>query len=91
MHAVLRKIFAPILNLFEKGESEYIYKPSDRIILMVVGALMLLLASGSLALVAGGLTGGLLPGVVFLVVALVCLVVSALGTDEAVATIWKSK
>ncbi len=90
MHAVLRKIFAPILNLFEKGESEYIYKPSHRIILMVVGALMLL-ASGSLALVAGGLTGGLLPGVVFLAVALVCLVVGALGTDEAVATIWKSK
>ncbi|WP_221798795.1 hypothetical protein [Oceanobacter mangrovi] len=92
MYLLLRKIFAPLLNIFEKGEGEYLYKPSYRLILMVMGALFTLLACGSLALViAADMFGGLLPGVVFLTVGTVCLVVGALGTDAAVARIWKNK
>jgi len=92
MYGLLRKIFSPLLNIFENGEGEYLYKPSHRIILLVMGALFMILASASLAaVIAMGLMGALLPGVVFFVVGLVSVVVAALGTDAAVARIWKSK
>lgn len=35
--------------------------------------------------------GGLIPVAVFLAVGLVCEVVGALGSDKAVARMWKSK
>jgi len=41
----LRKLFSPILNLFESGQSEYVYKKSHRVILIVMGLLFNGLAS----------------------------------------------
>jgi hypothetical protein len=88
----LQQLFAPLLNLFEKGEGEYSYKPSFRRILLVVGYLFLVIASGALYVaVKAAMWGGLLPGSIFLIAGLVCLIVGLLGSDRAVAQIWKSK
>ncbi len=92
MKEFLRKICSPILSPFESGDDNYAYRPSHRKILIVVGALFLVLAMGALAAtLVAELYGGLIPVVVFLAVGLVCEVVGALGSDKAVARMWKSK
>ncbi|MDO6683252.1 MULTISPECIES: hypothetical protein [unclassified Oceanobacter] len=92
MKTQLRKLFAPLLNLFEKGTGEYAYKPSFRKILLAVGCLFLVISSGSLYVaIRAAIWGGLLPGIVFFTVSIVCLIVGFLGSDRAVAQIWKSK
>lgn len=92
MKAMFRKIFAPILNVFEKGEGEYVYKPLNRKILIVIGVLFLGLASAVAYLSVGqDELGFFIPVLVFSAVALVTLVVGLLGTDRAVAKIWGNR
>ena len=92
MKEFLRKVFSPILNPFESGDDNYAYRPSHRKILIVVGALFLVLSTGAAAgTVVAELYGGLIPVAVFLAVGLVCEVVGLLGSDKAVARMWKSK
>jgi len=92
MKDLLKRIFWPILGMFETGEPAVNYKPSHRMILVVVGLLfvVLSLASAASALASGEL-GGLIPIVVFLGVATVVLVVGTLGSDSAVCKIWGRK
>jgi len=88
----LRKVFSPILNPFEAGDDNYVYRPSHRKILIVVGTLFLVLATGAMAAtLVAEMYGGLIPAAVFLAVGLVCEVVGLLGSDKAVARMWKSK
>ena len=89
----LRKLFAPLLNIFENSEGEFVYKPMNRIILIVM------------ALLFGGLTvglivitkqmelgwGALIPVSVFSAVSLFCLIIGGLGSDQAVARVWGSR
>lgn len=92
MKEFLQKVFSPILNTFENGDDDYAYRPSHRKILIVVGALFLVLSAGALAAtLVAEMYGGLIPVAVFLAVGLVCEVVGALGSDKAVARMWKSK
>lgn len=88
----LRSLFAPLLNIFERGDEPFIYKKSHRIILIVVGSLFLFL---TLLLIGLGLTFGmasvLIPGVVFFSVGLTTIVIGGLGTDRAVSKIWGNK
>lgn len=90
-----RLIFKPILSLFEKGEEPYAYRPSQRYILLACSVLFLFLAGISLyfGLNAGGAggAGAYIPAIVFFLVGLVCLVVSVLGNERAVAKIWGGK
>jgi len=92
MKAVLRKAFSPILNTFEKGTTDYEYRPSHRKILIVIGILFSMLCGFIILLTKGAEgMGFLIPVVVFGGVSLVTLVVGLLGTDEAVANIWNSR
>lgn len=92
MKASLRRIFAPVLSNFESSENKYAYKPSHRKILIIVGALFLMLAMiGVFISLVAAQAGGLIPSIVFFLVGLVCEVVGLLGTDTAVANIWKSR
>tara|TARA_R110001592_G_scaffold355488_1_gene656237 strand:- start:65 stop:343 length:279 start_codon:yes stop_codon:yes gene_type:complete len=92
MKDTLRKLFAPILNLFEGGDEPFNYRPSHRNILLAVGSLFLFLCIIFLYFgsVAGG-AGAYIPTVVFALVSIFCLVVGVLGSDRAVAKIWGSK
>jgi drug/metabolite transporter (DMT)-like permease len=92
MHALLRTLFAPLLNILEKGDEPYGYKPSHRKILLAVGTMFLFLAGVSLffGMIAGGV-GAFVPAVVFFLVSVVCIVVGAVGSERAVAKLWGSR
>jgi len=92
MKNTLRKLFAPVLDYFETDDNEYAYKSSHRLILIVVGALFLVLALfGAFIAVVAGQFGGFIPTLVFFLVGAVCEIVGLLGTNQAVANIWKSR
>jgi len=92
MKAHLKKVFAPVLNIFETGEGEYKYKGSYRTILIAVGALFLLLSLVSLAAAFyTAQAGAWLPFIVFFVAGSVCEIVGFLGSDRAVAKIWGNR
>ncbi|MBU2916374.1 hypothetical protein KO505_00190 [Psychrosphaera sp. F3M07] len=92
MKAVMRKVFAPILNHFESGEEEISYKKSHRTILLVVGVLFLVLSSLSAFAAVYAMQGAAaIPIIVFFAIGLVCFVIGFLGTDRAVAKIWGNK
>lgn len=87
----LQKIF-PILNIFENDEEPYNYKSIHRKILIVIGILFSCLAIGVffIAPAEAGL-GILFPVIVFLAAGIVSLVVGFLGSDRAVAKIWRNR
>jgi hypothetical protein len=92
MKDVFRKIFQPILNIFESGNDEYNYKASHRKILLAVGVLFLFLSTASAYFaISSAQFGGLIPVAVFFGIGFVCEVVGLLGTDRAVAKMWGSR
>ncbi|KXJ52515.1 hypothetical protein WNY58_07995 [Neptuniibacter pectenicola] len=92
MKTRLRKLCAPILNIFESGEGEYSYKASHRKILMYMGLLFFVLSTFSgIAAIASEQLGGLIPILVFFLIGVVCVIVGFLGSDRAVAKIWGSR
>ena len=92
MKNMLRRIFSPILKLFESGDEPYISKPLNRKILIVIGVLFSGLVSVVIYLSYDkGELGYLVPVVVFSGVALVALVIGFLGNDRAVAKIWGNR
>jgi hypothetical protein len=92
MEKIVRRIFQPILRIFESGDGEYRYETSHRKILIAMGVLFLALSTVSavLAIISSQL-GGLIPFLVFFMIGLVCEVVGLLGSNRAVAKIWGSK
>lgn len=92
MKSAIRKLVSPILDFFESGDGEYLYRKSHRLILKVVGGLFLFLAMVSaLTGLAASLPGALVPVLVFLAVGVISLVVGFMGNDRAVARIWGSR
>lgn len=88
----LRNLFSPILNPFETGGTEYIYRKSHRSILKFVGFLFLFLSLGSVyASIQASTLGGAIPSIIFLLIGLVCEIIAFLGSDRAVANIWKRR
>ncbi|WP_461481971.1 hypothetical protein [Porticoccus sp.] len=88
----MRKLFSPVLGYFESGNGEYAYRESHRKILVALGGLFLLLSFGSLyASIVAAKPAGALPVTIFFLVGSVCEIVGLLGSNRAVAKIWKSK
>lgn len=92
MKVLMRKVFSPILNLFETGVEPTNYKPSHRLVLNVVGLLFLVL-SGSTGYAASlnNDLGFYIPVVIFFGLGFVTLIVGTLGTNSAVAKMWGAK
>ena len=89
MKSILRSFFSPILNIFEKGDDAYAYKPLNRKILIFMGLIFAGLTVLVLKFTPEGVgIGALIPVVVFGLVALVTLVVGFLGNERAVSKIW---
>ncbi|BFM18270.1 hypothetical protein R50073_44530 [Maricurvus nonylphenolicus] len=94
MKSLLRQVCAPVLTIFESGDGDYAYKPSHRIVLIVMGCLFSGLAAMVVALMllgSGGDPGYAIPALVFGGAGLVSLIVGTLGNDRAVAKIWGSR
>lgn len=92
MKTAWRKLFSPILDYFESGDGDYIYKSSHRKILLFMGGLSFFLSLISLiaAIVAAQLAG-FLPILIFFIGGFICLIIGLLGSDHAVAKLWGSK
>ena len=90
MKHVLRRLFFPILALFESDTGAYDYKSSHRKVLFIMGCLFTGLATLVAFLAKGEDPGYLLPVFVFGGVGLISLIVSLIGEDRAVAKIWGS-
>ena len=92
MKNIVRKLCSPILNMFESDEDEYDYRKSHRTILLVLGGLCFIIASVSFFFtLKTGEFAGIIPISVFFITGLVCEIVGLLGSDKAVARIWKRK
>lgn len=92
MKILLQKLFSPVLAPFENTEGDYAYKASHRKVLIILGLLFLAISLASLLLsVKFSEPGGLIPILVFMAIGMVCEVVGLLGSDRAVAKIWKNK
>ncbi|WP_211085001.1 hypothetical protein [Marinomonas profundi] len=88
----MRKLCSPVLKMFESGEGDYDYKSSYRTILIVLGGLCFVIASISMMMtLATGEAAGVIPIMLFLLTGLVCEIVGFLGSDRAVARIWKRR
>lgn len=90
MKSLFRSMFSPVLNIFESGNGEYLYKKSHRIILIIMGVLFTGLASLVYILSEGKDMGNLLPVLVFGGTGLLSLLIGFIGKDRAVAKIWGS-
>mgnify|MGYP005854716219 CR=1 FL=1 len=92
MKKTLLKIFSPILNSLENSEGHYEYSPSHRIVLKVMGLLFILLGGVGLyfSILANQLAG-LFPVMLFTIIGLICLAVAYLGSDKAVAKLWRNR
>lgn len=92
MKQMLRKLFSPVLNVFESGDEEYAIKPLSRKILIVISVLFSALATAVFYLTpADSDTGYYLPVIIFGTIAVIGFIVGLLGTDRAVAKIWGSR
>ncbi len=87
----MRKLFSPILKCFESGTDPFVYKPSHRMALIVMGFLFSGLAMLVFMLAQGEQWGYFLPVLVFGGSGLLSLLVGFMGSDRAVAKIWGSK
>ena len=91
MKAALRILFRPLLNPLEKTEGKFVYKPSHRVILLVMSSLFIFLASLSWFLSPDGALEYLFPVLVFGGAGLIGVIVGTLGEDVAVARLWGSR
>ena len=92
MKTQLRKIFWFILRIFESGDEPYVYKPLNRIVLVVVGFLFIALSMITVffSIDTEGY-GFLIPVVVFFTVGFISIIVGFLGSDRAVSKIWGNR
>jgi len=88
---LLRKIFSPILKIFESGTDAYAYKPSHRIILIIMGSMFSALATLVFLFAQGEDPVYLLPVLIFGSLGATSLLVGFIGTERAVEKIWSSK
>lgn len=88
MRSLFRSLFAFILTPFEASTGAYVYKPSHRYVLIVIGVLFSSLGLGVVLVAQGRELASLFPALVFGAVGLVALLIGILGEDRAVAKIW---
>ncbi|WP_319379802.1 cysteine-rich outer membrane protein [Thiomicrorhabdus sp.] len=88
----LRTLFAPLLNPLEHGDDDFIYKPSHRTILVIMGVIFLILASVALFFAFKvDQMAVLIPTLVFASIGCVSLIVATVGNDKAVSKIWRNR
>lgn len=92
MKTLILKLFSPLLESLENAEGDYQYSPSHRKILKVMGYLFVGLSFVTMYFVLQiEKWAGLLPFFLFSGIGLTCLVVAFLGSDKAVAKLWRNR
>ncbi len=91
MKQLLRKIFFPILTVFESGEEEFVYKSTHRTILLFLGFMFSGMSIMVYYVAQGKDPGYYLPVIIFGVIGFVSFIIGFLGTDRAVSKIWGTR
>lgn len=92
MRTALTKLFSPILSPLENAEGEYAYSPSHRTVLKIMGFLFMFIAAVGLYFsLKIDLLEGLFAVVIFGGIGIWCEIVAFLGSDKAVAKIWRNR
>jgi len=91
MKQSLRLLFKPLLDYFESGTGDFAYKPSHRVILLVMSGMFIGLATAALLLMPETDYGYLFPVVIFGGTGCLGLIIGCLGKHRAVAKIWGSR
>ena len=91
MKQILRALFSPILNYFESGTEEFVYKSSHRAILIFIGCLFSGLAIAVFWVAQGKDPGYFLPVIIFGVIGFISFLIGFIGSDRAVAKIWGTR
>ena len=91
MKNLFRKAFGFVLNPLESGNDPYVYKPSHRVILVVMSFMFIGLASLVFVIMPEADPSYWLPVIVFGGAGTLGLVVAGLGEDRAVAKLWGSR
>lgn len=91
MKQQLRTLFSPILNFFESGTEDFVYKASHRTVLIFIGCLFSGLSIAVFMVAQGKELGYFFPVLIFAGIGFVSLLVGIVGNDRAVAKIWGSR
>lgn len=92
MKNLLQKLASPLLNALENSEGDYAYSPSHRLILKVMGVLFLGIAGVTVYFsLQIEQIAGLFPAILFGGIGLLCLIVAYVGSDKAVAKLWRNR
>ena len=91
MLSVLRKLFSPLLNLFEKGDDPFHHRPMNRKVLLALSIFFSALATAILIISPAENWDFIFPVIVFYSVGVVGFIIATLGNDRAVAKIWGNK
>ncbi len=91
MKSFLRRLFSPILNIFESGAEPFNYTSSSRAILIILGSLFVGLAMLVTIFAPKSDFSFLLPVIIFGGMGALSLLIGFLGNDRAVSKIWSAK
>lgn len=92
MKNLAKKIFAPLLNIFEKNNDEFIYRSLNRKIVLFISSVFFLLAFALPVFMPQLIEMGFwFVMIVFGSLSLVGLIVGLLGSDKAVAKLLGSR
>lgn len=92
MIKTLRKIFSPVLNIFEKNNDEFIYRSLNRKIVLFISSVFFILAFGIPVFLPHLVELGFwFVMIVFGTLSSVGLIVGLLGSDKAVAKLLGSR
>lgn len=92
MTTMLKKLFAPLLNIFETNNDEYVHRPLNRKIVLFVSVVFALLAFGLPAFMPVLIEMGYwFVMIVFGGLSLVGFIIGLLGSDKAVAKLLGSR
>lgn len=92
MKNLAKKIFAPLLNIFEKNNEDFVYRALNRKIVLFISSVFFVLAFGLPAYMPQLIEMGFwFVMLVFGALSMVGLVVGLLGSDKAVAKLLGSR
>ena len=90
MKHALQKLFSPLLGRLESGDKPFLYKPSHRIILLIMSVVFFGLGIAVFFIAPGKELSYLIPVILFGGGGLLGFVVGFLGSNRAVAKVWGS-
>jgi len=92
MKNLVAKLMSPILKPLENSDGDYAYQSSHRTVLWIMGILFIGLAGvGLFFALKINQPAGFFPVSLFSLIGLLCVSIAWVGSDKAVAKIWRNR